>query len=114
MLGLDMGRFFTHCGIIPTGISRVPESPLSRWVRLSRPQDFFWIALFVALASTSEILDVFVVVPLVALGLVQVLEPKIPALGSPRGRGAWILLKLVLVYLLIRSEERPAAEGQRS
>jgi signal transduction histidine kinase len=57
--------------------------------------------LFVALAVTSEILDVFVVVPLVALGLVQVLEPKIPALASPRGRAAWILLKLVLVYLLI-------------
>ena len=38
---------------------------------------------------------------LVALGLVQVLEPKIPALSSPRGRVAWILLKLALVYLLI-------------
>jgi signal transduction histidine kinase len=60
-----------------------------------------WIPLFVALAVTSDVLDVFVVVPLVALGLVQVLEPKIPALASPRGRAAWILLKLVLVYLLI-------------
>jgi signal transduction histidine kinase len=60
-----------------------------------------WIPLFVALAVTSEILDVYVVVPLVALGLVQVLEPKIPVLASPRGRWAWILLKLVLVYLVI-------------
>jgi signal transduction histidine kinase len=61
-----------------------------------------WIPLFVVLAATSDILDVFVVVPLVALGLVQVLEPKIRALGSsPRRRAAWILLKLGLVYLLI-------------
>jgi signal transduction histidine kinase len=60
-----------------------------------------WIPLFVVLAATSDILDVFVVVPLVALGLVQVLEPKIPALSSSRRRVAWILLKLGLVYLLI-------------
>ena len=79
----------------------MPESTFPGWFRLIRPQDFVWIPLFIALAATSEILDVFVVVPLVALGLVQVLEPKIPALGSPRGRAAWILLKLVLVYLLI-------------
>jgi two-component system, NtrC family, sensor histidine kinase HydH len=80
----------------------VPESPFPGWFRLIRPQDLVWIPLFVVLAATSDILDVFVVVPLVALGLVQVLEPKIPALGSsPRRRAAWILLKLGLVYLLI-------------
>jgi hypothetical protein len=79
----------------------VPESPLPRWLRLIRPQDLVWIPLFVALAFTSDILDVFVVVPLVALGLVQVLEPKITALGAPGGRAAWILFKLALVYLLI-------------
>ena len=77
------------------------ESPLPRWLRLVRPQDLVWIPLFVALAFTSDILDVFVVVPLVALGLVQVLEPKITALGAPGGRAAWILFKLALVYLLI-------------
>ena len=79
----------------------MPESTFPGWFRLIRPQDFVWIPLFIALAATSEILDVFVVVPLVALGLVQVLEPKIPALRSKRGRVAWILLKLALVYLLI-------------
>ena len=79
----------------------MPETPFPGWFRLVRPQDLVWIPLFVALAVTSDVLDVFVVVPLVALGLVQVLEPKIPALASPRGRAAWILLKLVLVYLLI-------------
>jgi two-component system sensor histidine kinase HydH len=79
----------------------VPESTFPGCFRLIRPQDLVWIPLFIALAATSEILDVFVVVPLVALGLVQVLEPKIPAMRSTRGRVAWILLKLVLVYLLI-------------
>ncbi len=79
----------------------MPESTFPGWFRLIRPQDFVWIPLFIVLAATSEILDAFVVVPLVALGLVQVLEPKIPALGSVRGRAAWILLKLALVYLLI-------------
>ncbi len=77
------------------------ESPFPGWFRLVRPQDLVWIPLFVVLAATSDILDVFVVVPLVALGLVQVLEPKIPALSSSRRRVAWILLKLGLVYLLI-------------
>ena len=77
------------------------ETPYSRWWRLVRPQDFVWIPLFVTLAATSEILDAFVVAPLLALGLVQVLEPKIPVLASRRGRAAWILLKLGLVYLLI-------------
>ncbi len=79
----------------------MPESPLPKWLRLVRPQDLVWIPLFVALALTSDILDVFVVVPLVALGLVQVLEPKITAIGAPGGRAAWILFKLALVYLLI-------------
>ena len=79
----------------------MPETQFPGWFRLIRPQDLVWIPLFVALAITSDVLDVFVVVPLVALGLVQVLETKIPALASPRVRGAWILLKLALVYLVI-------------
>ncbi len=79
----------------------MPENPLSRWIRLIRPQDFVWIPLFFALAATSEILDVFVVVPLVALGLVQVLEPKIEALSHTKWRVAWIILKMAIVYLLI-------------
>ena len=57
--------------------------------------------LFLALAATSEFLDSLAMVPLAALGLVQVLEPKIPALASRRGRIVWIVLKLVLGYLVI-------------
>jgi signal transduction histidine kinase len=71
------------------------------WLRLIRPQDLVWIPLFLALAITSEILDVWVILPLAALFLVQVLEPKIPKLASTGGRIVWILLKLALVYLLI-------------
>ena len=45
----------------------MPESTFPGWFRLIRSQDLVWIPLFIALAATSEILDVFVVVPLVAL-----------------------------------------------
>jgi signal transduction histidine kinase len=76
-------------------------SPLSRWFRLIRPQDLVWIPLFGALAATTQYLDAFVIVPLVALTIVQVLEPKIPALATPQARMLWIVLKLALCYLLI-------------
>jgi two-component system, NtrC family, sensor histidine kinase HydH len=79
----------------------VPESLFPRWSRLIRPQDFVWVALFLTLAATSEFLDPLAMVPLAALGLAQLLEPKIPALASTRGRIAWIVLKLVLGYLVI-------------
>jgi signal transduction histidine kinase len=79
----------------------VPASPFSRWFRLIRPQDFVWVLLFLTLAATSEILDSLAMAPLATLGLVQLLEPKIPALASRRGRIGSILLKLVLGYMVI-------------
>ena len=75
--------------------------PAPSWTRLIRPQDVVWLLLFAALAATSEALDVFVIVPLVALAIAQVLEPKIPALATTRSRIFWILVKLALGYLLI-------------
>jgi two-component system sensor histidine kinase HydH len=75
--------------------------PLSRWIRLIRPQDAVWLLLFGVLAGTSQFGDAFEIVPLVALAAVQVLEPKIPALASARGQILWIVLKLLLGYLLI-------------
>src|SRR6185369_1484771 len=89
-----------HCGIIPTGISRVPESPFARWFRLIRPQDFVWVLLFLTLAATSEFRNSLAMVPLAALRLLQLLEPKVPALASRRGRIGCIVLKLVLGYLV--------------
>jgi signal transduction histidine kinase len=77
------------------------SSPVTRWLRLIRPQDLVWIPLFGALAVTSQYLDAFVIVPLAALTIVQILEPKIPALASTGGRISWSLLKLSLCYVLI-------------
>ena len=81
----------------------MPNHPLLRWMRLVRPQDIVWLLLFAALVATLpvEYFDAFSVAPLVTLGLVQVLEPKIPALASTRGRVFWIILKLVLGFVLI-------------
>jgi signal transduction histidine kinase len=59
------------------------------------------VLLFAGLAITSEILDVWVVVPLAALAIVQILEPKIAALASTRGRIFWVLVKLAFGYMLI-------------
>ena len=77
------------------------ERTWTSWWRLIRPQDFAWIPLFIALAATSEMLDVFVVVPLIILFFVQVLEPKLPALESKGGRVALVLFKMAMVYVLI-------------
>jgi two-component system sensor histidine kinase HydH len=74
---------------------------MARALRLVRAQDVVWVLLFVVLAATSEFLDPPAMLPLAALALVQVLEPKIPALASTRGRIAWIVLKLALGYLVI-------------
>jgi len=57
--------------------------------------------LFAALAANYQIGDAFEIVPLALLAIVQILEPKIPALSSTRGRVVWIVLKLVLGYVLI-------------
>ena len=81
----------------------MPPHPFARWSRHVRPQDFVWLLLFAALAVTipGEIRDVYVIAPLAALAVMQVLEPKVPALDSTRGRILWIVLKLALGYLLI-------------
>jgi signal transduction histidine kinase len=66
----------------------------SVWRRYVRPQDFVWLLLFSALAAFSPERDPIVIGLLVALGVVQVLEPRIGALAS-------VLLKLALCYVLI-------------
>jgi two-component system, NtrC family, sensor histidine kinase HydH len=76
-------------------------SPFAKAVRLIRLQDFVWLVLFTVLALTSEVLDIYVIVPLVALAIVQILEPKIPAVATRRGRVLWIVLKLIVGYLLV-------------
>ena len=79
----------------------MPATPLLRWIRLVRPQDFVWLLLFAALAVMTADGDVSEIALLAALAIVQVLEPKIPALPSTRSRIFWIVTKLLLGYLLI-------------
>jgi signal transduction histidine kinase len=57
--------------------------------------------MFAAALATCEYGDVFEIVPLVALGVAQILEPKVPAVQSTQSRVFWIVLKLLLTFLLI-------------
>ncbi len=66
-----------------------------------RPQDFLWIALFAALIFNSQPQGAPEITMLVGLAITQVMESKIPALNSTRGRIFWILLNLALIWVLI-------------
>jgi two-component system sensor histidine kinase HydH len=66
----------------------------STWRRYVRPQDFVWLLFFSALAAFSPERSASTIATLVALGVVQVLEPRIGARTS-------VVLKLALCYLLI-------------
>ncbi len=81
----------------------MPTDTRFRWLRLVRPQDFVWLLLFAVLALVlpTEYRDAPSITWLAALAIVQVLERKIPALDSTRGRIFWIALKLALGYMLI-------------
>jgi signal transduction histidine kinase len=79
----------------------VPSDLSPRRLRLVRPQDLVWLLLFAVLAAHCPKGDLPEIGPLALLAAVQILEPKIPALASTRGRILWIVLKLVLGYVLI-------------
>jgi two-component system, NtrC family, sensor histidine kinase HydH len=79
----------------------VPLSSAFRWFRLVRAQDFVWILLFAALGYTTRNRDVYAWAPLAALGVVQLIEPRISALQTRSGRIFWTGLKLLLGFLLI-------------
>jgi signal transduction histidine kinase len=79
----------------------VLDHSLLRWIRRIRPQDLVWLLLFSALVATTKRGDAFEVVPLVLLGIAQILEPKIPALATTRSRIFWIVVKLLLGWVLI-------------
>jgi len=72
-----------------------------RWTRLIRPQDFVWVLVFAALFYTLPFKDRYDIGPLAGLAFLQILEPKIPALESTRGRILWIALKVILGFVLI-------------
>ena len=66
----------------------------STWRRYVRPQDFVWLLFFSALAVFGPGRSPRTIAALVALGIVQVLEPRI-------GTRISVVLKLALCYLLI-------------
>ena len=74
-----------------------------RWLQFVRPEDAVWLLLFSALGFASPSRYPEEIVLLCCLALLQVLEPKIPALGSHAGTVAAVLLKLLLGYLLMAS-----------
>jgi two-component system sensor histidine kinase HydH len=66
----------------------------SDWRRFIRPQDLVWLLFFAALAIWGPERHPFVLSGLLALGVVQVLEPRLGAIAS-------IVLELGLCYLII-------------
>jgi signal transduction histidine kinase len=79
----------------------MPLHPSFRWIRLIRPHDLLWVALFAIPLAKPVYGDRFEIVPLVALGIAQILESKVPEIASTRSRIFWIVLKLVLSFVLI-------------
>ena len=75
-----------------------------RWTHLIRPQDIVWVLLFLLMGVVSAgeaYADTSFYIMLAALGAVQVLETKVPALASTRGRLLGLIIKFALCYLLI-------------
>jgi signal transduction histidine kinase len=79
----------------------VPAPPLIRWARTIRPQDVVWVLLFLLLAILSDDGDLSLDSMLAALAVVQIVESKIPALASTRGRILGLVVKFAISFLLI-------------
>ena len=75
--------------------------PRPRFPQFVRPQDVVWIALFAVLAIWGPDLGPESIGALIGLGLMQIIEPKVPFFGSTRGSIIAFLIKLVLWYLLM-------------
>jgi len=80
-------------------------------MKIVRPQDLVWLAVFTTLVATAvkypyryadgAVAGPFEWVPLIALGVAQILEPKVPASPSKASRIFWIVLKVVLGVILL-------------
>ncbi len=79
----------------------MPPQSKARWKRVVRPQDLVWVLLFGGLIASSERADFSEIALLIAIGGLEVLEPRIPTLPTARLRVLFLVLKLVLDYLLI-------------
>jgi signal transduction histidine kinase len=80
-----------------------PGNPVMRWMRLIRPQDVVWVILFILLGMMTEedrrTPSLYIMIA--ALAAVQILETKLPAMATPRGRVGGLVIKFVLCWLLI-------------
>jgi signal transduction histidine kinase len=79
-------------------MTKVPYTFPRRWLR---PQDFVWLLLFSALALVSGDPNPREIALVFALGVFQVVEPKVEWFNTGRGAVASTLIKLGLCYLLI-------------
>ncbi len=79
----------------------MPSHKFSGWQRWVRPHDFMWVLLFGVLIVHPLYGDAFELAPLIALGVVQIVEPKISWMQTTRGRVVGILLKLALLWPLL-------------
>ena len=75
--------------------------PRARFWQIVRPQDIVWIALFAVLAIYGPDLTPESTTVLIGLGLMQIIEPKIPFFGSRSGSIISFLIKLALWYILM-------------
>ena len=75
------------------------EAPRGIW-RIVRPQDLVWVALFGALAAFGPDRQPATVVLLSALGIFQLLEPRLLP-SSFRARVTFVIMKFAICYILI-------------
>ena len=75
----------------------------SRPTLLPRAEDLAWIALFAVMAAVSPERNPPELTLICAIALVQILEPRLPALNTPRGILISIFIKLLLGYVLIQT-----------
>lgn len=74
---------------------------MNEWRRYIRPTDLGWVILFSTLALFGPERNFAMEATLIAMAAFQLIEPRIGALSSDRGRIAAILIKLALCYVLI-------------
>jgi two-component system sensor histidine kinase HydH len=69
--------------------------------RFLRPQDTVLVLLFAAMAALDPAHNAQIIAAISVLGVLQILESKIPFVDTTAGKVTWILLKLSIGYLLI-------------